>query len=503
MLKCNNREVIKMAKLERDASSYCYEEVLKLICIGHTEAFRKGTASSTIFNNWTPNNVRRLIIGVQGVIVQYYTAKGMSNKALTECKLFSPQMAKECFESPDYKPMITALVGERRCTGIEEIVICLPTANSPIQLPVEESNFNLLLNEKALSGKVDVAQLRRKFPRLACISCITPLGVSQKLCNIAKSMGSLFTREIEAHKDELPGIRVDKIIVNPDYDTALPNMKTANFYEPERQGGSLNMFFKGYLEKKENDKKKALEAAKLAEYNKKYDTSVKASSKFDKAVELANISVSGLDMFIRMADSKNLSRVVAKHIHCFDDLGSNRDELVHRYFSSNSLVSGLYSKLNKLYSKDTVKTFIEGKNINKCALRYFESLENESSAEGVNVKETLEKDITEFLIQFSLMIVNIVMEKACEGITTIKVETPSYFEATAKKCQGAKLYLYQDLSISEEALQGVFISEYVENLNKNVIVNNYARVYWFLSKLLFKNTCSMMNYTMEDWENKF
>lgn len=134
--------------------TYCYDIALSKI------QFSKDTTK------FSPNNVRRLFISGDGVLVQLFVNTG-SGYTLTG--LFNPAKAFNCFCAKDFKPIIQCLV-DLVCSNIEEIVFCTKSQNG-INLNQSELNLTSILKGYTGAMSPDLAKsLLGRFVRLRSVT---------------------------------------------------------------------------------------------------------------------------------------------------------------------------------------------------------------------------------------------------------------------------------------------------------------------------------------------
>ena len=109
--------------------------------------------------DWSPNNVRRLVIGWDYFIIQYHMTGGKFKKLL-ELKNLQSAAVKDAelivtHQSEKIKPIINALVDGRICSNIEEIVFDISSYDG--------FAFTLDSNLTKLKGKGNIDS---RFPRL-------------------------------------------------------------------------------------------------------------------------------------------------------------------------------------------------------------------------------------------------------------------------------------------------------------------------------------------------
>ncbi|MNL91129.1 hypothetical protein D3C81_08580 [compost metagenome] len=124
--------------------------------------------SGNVLRDWTPNNVRRLVIGSDFIIVQYFVVVGKFKKLIevvntskynnyTQVNKINPSEYKKS----GIKAILSVLVEDRVCSSVEEIVFC--TSGYEHSILQYDSNIAILGNENTI---------KTRFPRLRSISWI-------------------------------------------------------------------------------------------------------------------------------------------------------------------------------------------------------------------------------------------------------------------------------------------------------------------------------------------
>lgn len=130
--------------------TYCYDIALSKVQFSSNTSF------------FSPNNVRRIFISGDGVMVQLFVNTGTGK---IKQGRFNPIKAFDCFCDKNYKPVVQCLV-DLVCSNLEEIVFCTST-KSGIKLNQSELNLTALLKGYSGSLSPDLAQsLLGRFPRL-------------------------------------------------------------------------------------------------------------------------------------------------------------------------------------------------------------------------------------------------------------------------------------------------------------------------------------------------
>ena len=129
---------------DREQGKYCMKELLKLAHIDTTSM----SSQNDIISNWTPNNVRRVVISPDGLLVNFHIV-GYSYKKSCATKVFKRDEAEKCFNNRYYTPMYKALTSGRVCSCIEEIIILTQSENG-LMLPNAEKNIPVIAEQHSL-----------------------------------------------------------------------------------------------------------------------------------------------------------------------------------------------------------------------------------------------------------------------------------------------------------------------------------------------------------------
>lgn len=155
-----------MANQQQQASAievggYCRGVALR--AIGVTNADNKSAS-------WSPNNVKRLYICPDGVMVEFFT--GTPSKYVP----FDPNKYVECISSQKYKPMIGVLAGKGNsnvCSNIEEIIVCTKSrvpqlAQRGISVHPLEVAYENIIDSAKIGGDMKQA-IQARFGRLRAV----------------------------------------------------------------------------------------------------------------------------------------------------------------------------------------------------------------------------------------------------------------------------------------------------------------------------------------------
>ena len=163
-----------------------------------TRGYDIDNKTNTVFSDWTPHNIRRVVIGIDGATVQYHVAVGkfpnlivtinygMSLEAenrqlyiqlygyqgtqtkdnFTEEQRYLQQFKQQevkAYKKP-LRPLLGALVDARICSAVEEIVICTRGYDYFRELYNHDFNLRVLLSKNE-----SLSNLNDRFPRLSRI----------------------------------------------------------------------------------------------------------------------------------------------------------------------------------------------------------------------------------------------------------------------------------------------------------------------------------------------
>ena len=129
-------------------------------------AHKQLESSGEIIKNFSPNNVRRVIIGLDGIFVQYYVSNGVSRKEFfQELKMTDRLLEEVCNPNNVYRSPLMLLRGKgkvnRIYSSIEEIIVLHKNPNFPE--PFNNSGIDWFINAEDISSS---------FKRLRCVTLI-------------------------------------------------------------------------------------------------------------------------------------------------------------------------------------------------------------------------------------------------------------------------------------------------------------------------------------------
>lgn len=134
-----------------------------------TQRLNISDRTGDIIPNWTPNNVKSLVIGVDKIWVRYHVTGGKFTKLNGVVPMDDAPakdaalLASEKFDM--YKPVLKALLNPRVCSAIEEIVFC--TEGYPRDILALDTDLTVLLKSNMA---YDLKSLLGRFPRLRSVT---------------------------------------------------------------------------------------------------------------------------------------------------------------------------------------------------------------------------------------------------------------------------------------------------------------------------------------------
>lgn len=213
-------------------------------------------------NEWTPNNIKRLIISPDMVVVQLHTYKRFITKQ------FIPAKYAVCVLQPKYKKMVSVLGGDGNnvCSHVEEIIYCLQGENGGY-LHNEEADLRSILmrNSGASNEALLIKELGNRFKRLYAVCQYN--GTIRQLIN---DVGSRMLSDAEYHVANEGSVNATLIHKDDWYKGFF--FRPAN-YPADKEGGKLfNHLHKisaDIMQRMESAKSEAARRTHLGEVDKK------------------------------------------------------------------------------------------------------------------------------------------------------------------------------------------------------------------------------------------
>ena len=235
--------------------AYCYDLALSKV------QFSSDTSK------FSPNNVRRIFISGDGVLVQSFIDTGSGK--FKQCT-FNPTKAFNCFCDKGYKPIVQCLV-DLVCSNLEEIVFCTKSS-SGTNLNQAELNLSALLKGYSGSLSPDLSKsLLGRFPRFREIVMFN--GLLSDVLSLTKD--SNFGKSVKTFSDYISekGLLYVQQLNNESW--FAHHRLRPQHYLLDVQGGSLSKYFdsvKSAVEKSEKESKiSEMNTKRFAEHQKNID----------------------------------------------------------------------------------------------------------------------------------------------------------------------------------------------------------------------------------------
>lgn len=231
--------------------------------------------------DWSPNDVRRLIISPDMIVVQFFT------HAMRR-QIIDPNKYMACTMTGKYKPMIGVLAGQGRsyvCSNVEEVVICMKSSNSNfnLQLQRDEANYLNLIDKTKLrvangvsADKAVLNEINSRFKRLRAVlyfNCDI-----NTFCNQYLPMGQQPTTTLADNSHIMKIAQIHSLKTKDTWWREYA-LRPANYPRVDAKGGTLENRFLSV--RKHFEKMQATESAEKAkkeyvgELSEKWKTAVK------------------------------------------------------------------------------------------------------------------------------------------------------------------------------------------------------------------------------------
>lgn len=227
-----------------------YDELAKKINLGLNIDEKSGQS----ITDWTPNNIKTLIIGIDMALIGYYVTGGRFKHKFDGATMKLGKINDyEIMSSGDTpKAILKVLTGGRVCSNIQEIIFI--SDNYPQQLMHHDSNLSSIASE---------GNLKTKFPRLKYVGVATNLTMQDalKYLQLANKEEKLIEEILEENKQTLQKIEVNGADYNRTY------VVRPHHYNMD-DGALREYFLKEKTRKAETTKKDALKEKTLELYGK-------------------------------------------------------------------------------------------------------------------------------------------------------------------------------------------------------------------------------------------
>ena len=206
--------------------------------------------------DFSPNNIKRLVISPEGAIVQLHIA--IQGVKTVNYVILQPNIYNIISTMEDYIPMLNCLSEDRICASIEEVIIIPSSTSGAVQLNYVEQNVSGLIKNFRDNGEKDVLELiSNRYKRLRDF-CIVSSNFKTVLDYINKNRDSFVCDAEELEVESVTFIHKDDWYNN--YGSS------ASFYLLDAKDGKLNKHFQQI---RDSDESFQYELFKIAE-NKGY-----------------------------------------------------------------------------------------------------------------------------------------------------------------------------------------------------------------------------------------
>lgn len=221
--------------------------------------------SNVVIQGWSPNNVRRLIVGVDFVVVQYFVKCGKYGKLVEVIPL-----AKDTKEDYDdlqnnkYTPLLKVLTANRVISSIEEIIFCVK--NYPKELRIKDTDLSVLGKDSNLSNR---------FVRLHNVSAVS-LSVQEIMPYIKESMAA-DKLLIDALKNS-NSVQIKTFLELHTDDWYKGTNLRSRWYSMDKEGGTLYNYFNTLKESKDLEARESrLRDIEIKKYENLANTKLKST----------------------------------------------------------------------------------------------------------------------------------------------------------------------------------------------------------------------------------
>ena len=293
-----------MAEMSKVDPTYCRMKAMVALGLQLTAQDQKNSKTvASHAQNWSPNNVRRLIISPDKITVQWHVGvNGATSKSvgLDITKYVS------AVTSAEYKSILGLLAGEGRegrvCSNIEEIVICVLSAQPQFAgrplINAKDADYKTLVLPSSISkyGSVEGA-LKARFGRLR--------GVVYLKCTYDE-FSNLIIRNPEVKWNSQDYVLVDEPLLRDKLYAPIHKLNTTDWWKSvtlraqdargtgyafDEEGGQLSTCLRSYKEKRQKLEDEARKKAALDASNKKVLDSTGADKKYLAAVQRLHTTV--------------------------------------------------------------------------------------------------------------------------------------------------------------------------------------------------------------------
>lgn len=230
---------------------FLYKEALSLVDYCGDVAKTKAGGEAIYNPDFSPNNIKRLIISPDAVAVFYHIQT--RHCAKFKVKMINPMMLQTIQYMADYTPLTAVLYADRICASVEEVIILSNSNDDRVSLTTRELDFSSMLKTYK-SGSTDIVDsIRNRYKRLYSYTVLN--SSFQEFWNWYQGVS----------KDDKSGYLLSQqnffdgaqkqIFHETDWYTGYGT--SASFYDLDKEGSRLNQYFKNTIVEIDKVNKKA------------------------------------------------------------------------------------------------------------------------------------------------------------------------------------------------------------------------------------------------------
>ena len=230
--------------------SYIYNQVFPLIdYCGDIRAMEKNGSSGGYSPEFSPNNIRRLIISPDAVLCHYHMTLGKL-KSLADVVHLAPQVLARCETMPDYKPIVGVLATSRICASVEEVIFLTRSNDGSVCLADNELDFDSLVKSFKRQGSLEDT-VKGRYKRLHDFTIVN-MSYNEFMTRLRQE-GNVFTFICDLAFMQSAGANVK--IVHDEEEWYKSWGSSAQAYKPDGIGKDLHTYFSNIVQKYEDRKK--------------------------------------------------------------------------------------------------------------------------------------------------------------------------------------------------------------------------------------------------------
>lgn len=222
--------------------------------------------------DFSPNNIKRLVISPEGVAVWYYINKKFAYKS------FSILDYMKSSTSQDYKPMLSILYAEKQLTSIEEIIILPTGSNRQNCLNPLEMEASVLIGKRGATS-LDGAKL--SYKRLRYFTIMYNIDFKTFMRYYTQAVNTRSGKDFISDCEFMYDAQKNEIHADNQYylQDGISIASRTNYSAMDGENGSLSNYFK----KVKADKLAAIKNEEISKHSE--EVNKKANSELEIALK--------------------------------------------------------------------------------------------------------------------------------------------------------------------------------------------------------------------------